>query len=258
MLVSSIGKTSAFSALLIVLGMAGAAHAGGYVVPTDVENVVLSDRDDDDDDDGRWQGMYAGSSVGYAFGGDDRYGISDQPGDDFSHDIDKFELGGANFGLRIGYRWQRGKFVFGPELGIEGGNINDDVSGLVYDANTGTGDHESKLKHAIALRMKTGYTVRDDVLVYGIAGVIRGKFNYNGSDVYTGANAGSDSYSVNYNRTGYVVGLGVEKMINDRFSVTGEWEYANYGKEHLMIFDDVSTEATPDYHNVKLGVNFKF
>lgn len=256
MLVSSVGKTSIMSALLITMGLAGASYAGGYTAPTDLETVVLGDRQDDDDE--KWKGMYAGASAGYAFGGDDRFGISEQPGEHFSHDIGKFELGGANGGVRMGYRWQRGRFVFGPEVGVEFGGINDKLSGLVYDTNTGNGDHESKLKHAIALRFKTGYAVRDDVLFYGIAGVIRGKFNYNGSEEYSGETSGRASYDVDYNRTGYVVGLGVEKMINDRLSVTGEWEYANYGKEHLMIFDDISTEATPDYHNVKLGVNFKF
>ena len=68
-----------------------------------------------------WQGAYAGITLGYAFGGDDDIGAR-PPG----IDIGNAELSGANAGLRLGYRWQRDRWVVGPELAYVAGDISDD------------------------------------------------------------------------------------------------------------------------------------
>lgn len=234
-------KKVAVLASTLTLG-AVAAQAGGYVppvvdaepvVPVTVETVA-----------GAWQGGYAGLTLGYAFKGDDRVGITETATDDFLGDIGEAELKGANVGARVGYRWQRGNWVFGPELGVEGGDIKADTSGVSQDGFVG--DLESKVNHMIALRFKTGYAVRPDMLVYGIAGVGRVDMDYE-------LNGVEDSFS----KTGYVLGMGVEKQINEKWSVTGEYEYANFGKEDLQ-FGAVDTEATPKFSNIKVGVNFRF
>ena len=40
-------------------------------------------------------------------------------------DIGELKLNGGNAGIRLGYRWQRGNWVFGPELGVEFGSVDD-------------------------------------------------------------------------------------------------------------------------------------
>ncbi|WP_323716175.1 outer membrane protein [Paracoccus aminovorans] len=213
---------------------AAAANAGGYTPPVVDTGVVAPITEVAPV--GNWQGGYAGLTLGYAFGGDDDVGVSGVT-------PDSLEMSGANGGVRLGYRWQKDRWVFGPELGYEGGNIKDSFSTDGYDA-------ESKVKNVLALRMKTGYEVAPNTLVYGIAGVARGKIDYsvtgNGADI-------NDTYT----KTGYIVGLGAERMINDKWSVTGEYEYANFGKEKLSDGTN-TTNATPKFHNIKLGVNFKF
>ncbi|QRZ12901.1 porin family protein [Paracoccus methylovorus] len=227
-------------AISLTLGTALSANAGGYT-PTVVEpSVVAPIVDSAPVSD--WTGGYAGLTLGYAFGGDDRVGISDNAGM-VDSDIDKLELSGANAGIRLGYRWQSDRWVFGPELGFEGGNIKDSFSTAGYDA-------ESKIKNVLALRAKVGYALDNDVLLYGIVGAARAKVDYsvtgNGADI-------RDDYS----KTGYIVGLGAEKKLSERMSVTGEYEYANFGKE-TVTDGTFETRATPDYHNIKLGLNFKF
>lgn len=218
------------------------AHAGGYTAPVVetvapvVETVAPV---------GNWQGGYAGLTLGYAFQGKDRYGIETPAG--FQGNIGTMKLSGANAGLRAGYRWQNNNWVFGPELAIEGGSIKDSVKGTVGGVDY---EGESKIKNVISLRGKVGYAVQPDLLVYGMAGVARADVDYK----LTAAGA---EESDGYKKTGYVVGLGVEKQINDRWSVTGEYEYANFGKE-TRTFGDVTTEATAKYNNVKVGLNFKF
>lgn len=232
-------KNVAFLACGLVLGGA-AAQAGGYAAPVldpaPVAPVIVEPAATGD-----WQGGYAGLTLGYAFKGEDVVGINE--GGTLLGDIGELDVSGVNAGLRAGYRWQRGQWVFGPELGIEGGKIDGDTNGIVdgvaYEA-------ESKINHMIALRFKTGYTVRPDLLVYGIAGVGRADVDYD-----------LNGFNENYSATGYILGLGAEKQITEKWSVTGEYEYANFGKEELEL-GGVSTEATAKYNNIKFGVNFRF
>ena len=222
------------SAATLILGTAFAANAGGYAPP--VVEPVIAEPVLEAPAVGDWQGGYAGLTLGYAFGGNEDVGINGvTPGE--------LKLSGPNAGIRAGYRWQRDRWVFGPELGFEGGNIKDSFSIDGYDA-------ESKIKNVLALRMKTGYVLNNDMLLYGIVGVARAKVDY--SVVGNGANIDEE-----FNRTGYIIGLGAEKKLNERVSLTGEYEYADFGKENLSA-GGFSTNATPEYHNVKLGVNFKF
>ncbi|CAM3911376.1 outer membrane protein [Paracoccus yeei] len=236
-------KSVALAASTLILGTA-AAHAGGYVPPvveTAPAPVVIETPV------GSWQGGYAGLTLGYAFSGKDRVGLSasgvDGSDDDFLGDVGELKLSGANAGVRLGYRWQRDNWVFGPELSYEGGSIKDDISGelggVAYEA-------KSEINSVLALRLKTGYAVRPDTLIYGIAGVARADVDYEVNGVEEG-----------YKHTGYVVGLGVEKQLNDKWSVTGEYEYASFGKEGISV-GDLTTEATAKYNNVKVGVNFRF
>ena len=93
----------AILATSLTLG-AAAAHAGGYVPPvieTAPAPVVL------DAPVGSWQGGYAGLTLGYAFGGEDRVGLSDTATDTLLGDIGELKVKGANAGVRAGYRWQR-------------------------------------------------------------------------------------------------------------------------------------------------------
>lgn len=226
------------AASLFALGAAGAAQAGGYIAPAvevePVAPVVVTAPVGD------WQGAYAGGTLGYAFNGDDRIGRNAEDG----NDLGDAELSGANAGLRVGYRWQRDRWVFGPELSIEGGNIKDEFD---YVNKPGNGTFESKVNWVAALKLKAGYEVQPGTLIYGIAGVNKGDFtyNYNGTDL-------------DYDATGFVVGIGAERMINDRVSLTGEYEYNDFGTNDLDLAPGIKTVATPEFHNVKLGVNFKF
>lgn len=235
-------KFTALAASLTVL--AGAtAHAGGYTPPVAepaVAPVLVEPAPSMN-----WQGGYIGATLGYAFGGDDVVGITDTTTtpETYVTDIGNLDGSGANFGIRAGYMWQNNNWVFGPELGFEITDIKGDTSGTI---NGIPADADTKIKNVLALRFKAGYTVQPDTLVYGIAGWARADIDYNvmGEDL-------------GYDTDGYILGLGVEKRLNEQWSVTGEYEYADFGKDTLYgsVF---STEATPKYSNIKLGLNFRF
>lgn len=238
-------KTLALSAPLALAG-GFAANAGGYTAPV-VEQAVAPIIEVAPDA-GDWAGAYGGVTLGYAFSGKDRVGLENPSIDGDMNSYGSLDLSGANAGIRVGYRWQKDRWVFGPTLGYEAGNIEDSISQDGYDSH-------SKIKNVIALRFLTGYAVRPDTLVYGIAGVARAKVDY--SVTGDGANGASD-IDDSFSRTGYIVGLGVEKKLTDRVSLTGEYEYANFGKETLTSSSGLDTEATPKYNNVKVGLNFRF
>ena len=129
-----------------------------------------------------------------------------------------------------------------------GEKVKDAAGDIKDDFDYGIGRHfESKLNHTIALKLKTGYLVRPDMLVYGIAGWQKGDFTYDLGGVER-----------DYDADGYVVGLGGEKKLTERLSLTGEYEYSDFGRTDVDIFTDVVSKATPSFSNVKLGLNFKF
>lgn len=217
------------------VALATAATAGGYAAPVvEVEPVTPPVATVAPD----WQGGYVGGALGYAFGGDDEIGQNVLGN---VTNLGQAEIAGPNLSLRAGYLWQRNKWVVGPELSFTAGDIKDD-----FDYGAGQ-NFESKVNHTIALKLKTGYVVRPDMLIYGLAGWQKGDFTYdvNGTDV-------------DYDADGYVVGLGVEKRLNERMSLTGEYEYSNFGKTEVDVFPGVVSQATPEFSNVKLGLNFKF
>lgn len=237
-----------FAIAAILFG--SAANAGGYVAPlveTPVEilapAVPLT-----------WQGAYAGATIGYAFGGDDEVGIGQGNVSTSASLGDKLELGGANFGLRVGYRFQRAganrDWLFAGELGYEGGSIEDEVTDGPYTAS-------NEINSVLALRLKSGVlNASKNTWFYGILGAGRVDYDYKVSG--TGGAAGTVAIDEGKTATGYILGLGVERKLNERLSLTGEWEYHNYGKDHLEDAAGRSTEATPDWHQIKIGLNYQF
>ena len=230
-------------AAAFALGFTASAQAGGYAAPVvEVEPatpVVVEPAV------GNWQGGYVGATLGYAFGGDDRIGLF-RPADSLIGNLGDAELSGANIGVRVGYRWQRDRVVFGPELSYQGGDISDDFDFAL--GGVGAGDFESEVDSVLAIKFKTGYQVRPDTLIYGIAGYQKGDFTYSSGD-----------NEAEYDADGYVIGLGAEKMVSERMSITGEYEYSDFGTTEVDVTTGgVYTNATPSFHNLKVGVNFKF
>lgn len=189
-----------------------------------------------------WQGGYAGLSLGYGFQGDDRFGLHDSATDASLGNIGTLKGSGAEAGLRLGYRWQAGTWVFGPELGYTGTRVEDRVTGTAA-AVEHTG--KSSVEGLLALRWKTGVDL-GDTLVYGTAGLGRAKVDYS-----------LDGASGDFTTNAYVLGLGIERRLNDRWSLTGEYEYVGLGKTG-RDFGALRTEATPSYHSLSVGLNFRF
>ncbi len=242
-----------FTAAAVLTG--SAAIAGGYIAPvveTEAPLVVEEAAP-------AWAGAYVGGTLGYAFQGEDRYGLHDTSEDPaaFLGNIGTMKLSGVNGGVRAGYRWEKGSWVFGPELAFDFGSIKDDVGAPLTLSGGVAADMEgeSKIKNVASLVMKGGYLVKPDLLLFTKAGVARADIDYK----LSGVDEDGDTFggSAGFKKTGYVVGFGLEKRVSEKLSVSGEYEYANFGKE-TRNFDNLETEATPKYNNIKVGVNYRF
>ncbi|SDD91446.1 outer membrane immunogenic protein [Paracoccus isoporae] len=227
--------------------------AGGYTAPVGgaaPEVVVVDDVNAGFD----WSGAYGGATLGYGFSGDDVVGIS-QGQTRLYTSLGKMKLSGANYGLRAGYRtqqlWGERNWVIGAELGYDAGSVSDKLSSGGYTADV-------EMNSVLALRFKTGLLNQaGNTLFYGISGIARADFDY--AVTGTAGAAGAVSIKDDGETTnGFIVGLGVERRFSDKWSMTGEWEYQRYDKKTLSDVNDRTTEATPDWHQIKLGVNYQF
>lgn len=243
---------SVVSVSALVLG-SGAAFAGGIVSPVvDVAPVVVTPVATIAP---TWGGAYAGGSLGYIFDTDDQVGFSDVvDGEDegLIGGLGDVGISGATAGLQLGYRWQRGNWVFGPELGVEVGSVDADIS------NTFAGvpfDMEADMQNIVTLVMKTGYAVDPQTLVYGTFGVARGDFDYELS-------VAGETFTESFDTTGVAAGLGVERMVRDNLSVFAEYQYRDLGNE-TVSFDvapgaTVESGASTAHSTIKVGANFQF
>lgn len=233
-------KTLALAAVALALPVSG-AFAGGFSAPVveapvvaEVVQVTMPS----------FAGGYIGGALGYACCGDDEVGLNPAGSGNMKANRGNLKLSGANFGIQGGYRWQGGNSVYGAELGLMGGNVKADASDRGVESST-------KLKHALTAKLSAGMLMNENTLAYVSGGLAHGSFDYAVKD-------STSSIDASFSRVGYVIGLGVERSINENTSIKGEWEYMNFGKEELGSASTVVTKATPKFHNFKVGVNFRF
>lgn len=248
----------------LALGAAPAV-AGGFTAPA-VEPVVETPAPAAAPAPGGWSGAYVGGTLGYAFRGDDRVGVrtfEDGVRTDTIEGGPNLRLKGMNYGLRVGYLARLDNLVIGPELSFESGDIAaDDSETNEVTGGVATTTARSEVKSIAALKLKAGFALNEQTLVYGLLGAAQGKFRYDLRNVETGDEPSDFSLGADYRANGYVVGAGVERRLTDRLSATAEFNYANFGRTDVVLVQQgenrVETTATPAHSNVKLGLNFRF
>lgn len=236
----TVNKTLTLAVSAATIGFAGAAAAGGYTPPVTepapvVAPVLLPEAPSD------WAGGYVGGSIGYGRSSDEDLRIE---GSGASVEPGSLEMDGALFGIHSGYRWQNQQWVYGVEASVTGGNLDDSFDENGYSA-------EQELKYAVGVKGQLGYLVNPATMIYGTLGVAHGKFDVS----YDGPQGSLDG---DFSRTGYSVGLGVERKLNERWSLRGEYEYMDLGDETVDGTGGSSADFEPKIHKINMGLNFKF
>ena len=184
-----------------------------------------------------WTGFYAGANAGYAFGGDDSVGMN--PG--FGH-VGDLSVKGMFGGLQAGYNQQMNNLVLGVE-----GDIN--LSGISDKDGTVRITMSDDVNYFGTLRGRGGFAA-DKALFYVTGGLALGSFDY--EVTVPGAHI-NDTFS----RVGYTYGAGVEYAFDDAWSMKAEYLFAGFGKKALSNAG-VTTFATPSFHLVRVGLNYRF
>lgn len=234
----------AASVVLLVAGLAVPASAGNIAPIVIEQEPVVAET--------VWAGLYAGARLGYGFDGDDEVGHR-TPAGRLVASPGRLEIDGVSYGLRLGWRGEvslgRPAFVYGVELGYDGGGIEDSFTSNGYAA-------KSELNDLLGLRLKLGRTdISRQTLFYGILGYVRGDFDYSVAGA-TGGDAIALQSQDDYD--GFSVGLGVEHRLTDRMSLTAEWEYLDFGDQTLTDGVGATTKATPSFKTINIGLNYRF
>ena len=188
----------------------------------------------------RWDGSYAGITLGYNFGGRDRVGLNPAPGQ-----IGTLRASGAIAGVQAGHNWQKGDTVFGVEGGLNLGNTGDSFT-------AGTASASVRINPILDLRGRVGI-VTGDGLLYATGGLAIARIAYQAGDLLVPTNI-----TAKYTRPGFSLGVGYEHAIDQEWSMRGEYGYSQYRGRTLGDGGVTSTRATPDHHGIRLGVNRRF
>lgn len=183
-----------------------------------------------------WSGFYAGLNAGYAFGGEDAVGLL--PG--FGN-VGDLNLNGVYGGVGAGLNYQMDQIVLGIEGDIQLGDISDSDSALFAmsdDAN-----------YFGTLRARAGIAF-DSALIYATGGLAFSSFDY--EVVGPGVNIDNS-----FSKVGYVFGGGLEYAFDEAWSFKAEYLYASFGSKNLSSGGQ-TTKATPDFHTIRIGVNYHF
>ena len=224
--------------VVAVLAMSAFAVAGGDIEPV-VEPVVVVDA---------WSGPYVGIQAGYVWGDADLFSFSDgEPG----YAIDDMEVNGGIGGIYAGYNWLLDNNVL---LGVEGEYnwVSADDSVSFGNVEWGWGA-DVKQDWDASLRLRSGVVV-GDYLPYVTAGVA-----WAGVEVHGWRSNGVVS-NHDETLTGWTVGAGVEKKINENLTARIQYRYTDYGDESWDIPDGDYNEGKVTYNAnmLTVGVSYRF
>ncbi|WP_368039919.1 outer membrane protein [Ruegeria atlantica] len=199
--------------------------------------------------------FYLGTTGAYAFGGDDRFGLTGPSG---TSEVGDLDLSGTLGGVRAGWRGvlpARGgrDYVYGVELGYEFGSLSDDATNQIGGQPVTGG---SEISDVFSIRLRNGLTNKSGTVLYFVsAGYVNG-------DVTTtsrqSSGGGSQFFESGGRRNGFSASIGVEHNLTENWSISGEYEYVQFSAENVDFGNGTSTRSTPKYRGLKLGLNYRF
>ena len=232
-----------------------------------------------------WTGFYIGANGGWGWANSNTTATTFQstvtaipviPNQNFSQNLD-----GAVFGAHLGYNWQVGpNWLIGLEGDFDGANINKSRALIVADPLLGSGGTatdgfmvHSQIQWLASIRGRIGWTAGPN-LFYFTGGGAWEQVNRNfllSTDTAAGVFSESAAGTFTTTKSGWVAGLGYERMIAQNWIVRAEWlhyGFSGLGAVSLPISCGTpgvtatcgQTFAGGNNHTdvVRLGVSYKF
>jgi outer membrane immunogenic protein len=187
-----------------------------------------------------WAGFYLGAYFGGARDNGKITLIEANPADSSS---ERSNGSGAFGGGTVGYNFQRGHFVFGPEIDLGGMDLKSNKSFRTDSDDFGSisnsfyGDFTGRLGYT------TGF-----LLFYAKAG---GAFY----DADFKTNEGPSISKKTDTLWGWTAGAGVEYLVNPKWSLKAEYLHFDFGSTSISGGGD-TTKFQPRVDSVKAGINY--
>ncbi len=142
------------------------------------------------------------------------------------------DKGGAEGGLRAGYDWQSGRFVYGVVVEYTENDARDSVS--AFSTTPAFYTMTRDLDRTVALRARFGLAFGEssDWLGYATAGAARGRIE---NSFATSNTANAFPQSGGSDANGYQVGLGIERKVLENFSVGLEYLYTRLKDDEFRV-----------------------
>ena len=193
-----------------------------------------------------WTGFYVGGHVGHGWS---NLSGADPTGGGASNE----QASGLLGGIQAGFNYQIGRVV----LGVEGDYSFSAVNKTVDDPfGFGGGRISIKNDYFATLALRIGFSF-NQFMVYGKGGAAWTRDKWDVTDGIGGTATGT------FNRTGWLVGLGVEYSLRNKWSLKGEYNYLNFPTitETLTTTGGLAaapTDVSLKTHLMKFGVNYRF
>ncbi|MBZ0215997.1 MAG: outer membrane beta-barrel protein, partial [Fimbriimonadaceae bacterium] len=221
-----------------------------------------------------WTGIYLGLNAGYQWGNAD-LDVTHRPSQaafganpySVNHDPDGF-LGG----VQAGYNWQSDMFVFGVEADIQFMNADSSRTTtplILFGGAPQAGSFaisRSELNALGTLRARVGAAM-DRNLFYLTGGLAFGQVEDFSRAQYGGGVGNAFNYIATTDswRTGWTIGAGFERAIDDNWTVKAEYLHYDLG-EHSVTGLPVAPNPPFNTNNIwdvsgdiaRIGLNYKF
>lgn len=205
-----------------------------------------------------WTGMRVGAQVGYAGGGDDRFGYFSRTAIRNHRDLGQLAVRGGFIGLRAGYDYQfaGSRFVLGAMVD---GDINFMDRSVAGTDGLLSFRGKDKSPWDVSLTGRAGYSF-GRTMVYALGGVSWAKIDYTASSTRPLVSSITDRSTY----AGWVAGAGLDYAVTDNLIIGAEYRYHHYNLKDLrggvlgVPGGSVRTNSTPSWHRVALTASYKF
>ena len=202
-----------------------------------------------------FSGTYVGGSIGAVVDADSRtaeYQNGSKTG--YASHSNPEGLKGSGF---IGYNFVNDKNIL---LGVEASyNFYSDADDKVFEKDEGVIDSDyavkTKIEQDVSIKGRLGYVFNNDkTLGYITGGYTTGRIKLIQRD-YSDSVDGADTKSLD----GFIVGMGIEHFLNNKFTARVEYNYTEFSEEsYRNSIYDTDYKMNLDFHSVQVGLAYHF
>jgi outer membrane immunogenic protein len=221
-----------------------------------------------------WQGGYIGVFAGYGWGNNDDDSLkfdtnldhkyNDTVLDSANHNIFGSGFGsktdgGFDGGIRAGYDWQSGNFVYGALIEADFPDVTDHVTGVTTATDAG-GSNAYELSRDLnwmgAARLRAGAVLGDSWLLYATGGVAYGDIDHS---FRTTNDVNAFHVDDKNDAWGWQAGAGLETMISPHFTLGVEYLYTSLddSDSKVEVGPGTGTATNPWILDNAAGTDFK-